>query len=73
MKKIQLLSTVLAAVSVLVLLPAGNSIQAKAAAKNYAVKYCTDEWRYMEGSTFDDDKASREVYYLQQDIKDGRE
>ena len=71
MKKIQLLSTVLAAVSVLVLLPAGNSIQAKAAAKNYAVKYCTDEWRYMEGSTFDDDKASREVYYLQQDIKDG--
>ncbi len=76
MKRLKALVTTLAAVALLATLPQGNTLKAEAAeAKNYAVKYCPDEgngeWRYQEGSTFDDSASDRELYYLLQDLKDG--
>lgn len=76
MKKIKAFASMLTAVAVLTLLPGGSALKADAAeAKNYAVKYCPDsnggEWRYQEGSSFDDSQTHREMYYLLQDLKDG--
>lgn len=76
MKKIKAFVTTLAAVALLALLPESSALTADAAeAKNYAVKFCPDdnggEWRYQEGSIFDDEKSDREIYYMLQDLKDG--
>lgn len=76
MKKIRVLVTMLTAAALLVLLPGGSTLKAEAAeAKNYAVKYCPDEgdgeWRYQEGSVFDEEEDDRELYYLLQDLKAG--
>lgn len=37
----------------------------------YYVKFIDNEWRFQTGSTWDDQGFHRELYYLQQDIKDG--
>lgn len=76
MKKIKALVTMLAAVALLALLPESSTLKADAAeAKNYAVKFCPNEnggdWRYQEGSTFDDEKSDRGIYYMLQDLKAG--
>lgn len=74
MKKFKALVTTMAVAAMLVLLPDATAATANAATpKNYAVKYCADEndWRYQEGSEFDDDEQARELYYLLQDLKDG--
>lgn len=76
MKKIKALVTTLAAVALLSAMPQTNTLKAEAAEpKNYAVNFCSDygegEWRYQEGSTFDEEKTHREIYYLQQDLKAG--
>lgn len=76
MKKMKALASMLAAAAVLTLLPGGGALKAEAAeAKNYAVKFCSDEgdngeWRYQEGSSFSDESSGREIYYLLQVLKD---
>ncbi len=74
MKKFKALVTTMAVAAMLVLLPDSAAITADAATpKNYAVKYSVDDgdWRYQEGSEFDEDTQARELYYLLQDLKDG--
>ena len=76
MKKLKALVTTLAAVALLSVLPQANALKSEAAEpKNYVVKYCPDEgegeWRYQEGSTFDEEAAHREIYYLQRELKAG--
>lgn len=74
MKKIRALVTTLAVAALLVLLPKSSAITADAAEpKNYAVQFMSsgEGWRYQEGSTFDESKTHREVYYLRQLLKDG--
>lgn len=74
MKKLKALVITLAVAALMVLLPEATSVTANAAeAKNYAVKYISNDsqWRYQEGSTFDESKYHREIYYLLQDLKDG--
>lgn len=74
MKKIRALVTTLAVAALLVLLPKSSAITADAAApKNYVVRYISseNEWRYQEGSTFNEENSHREIYYLRQSLKDG--
>lgn len=74
MKKAAKIASVLVLAAMLVLVPNANAFTAKAAEPvSYAVKFNPDkgEWR-MQANTnlFEEDKASREIYYLQQDIKE---
>lgn len=74
MKNLKALVTTMAAAAMLVLLPDATAMTADAAApKNYAIRYDADnnDWRYQEGSVFDEDEQERELYYLLQDLKDG--
>lgn len=74
-KKLKALVSLLTAAAVLALLPGGNALTAKAEeAKTYSVKYIgetVNEWRYVEGSTFDDNAYNREIYCLNLELKDG--
>lgn len=74
-KKIKMLVSMLAAAAMLVLLPGGSAMTAKAEANTYSLKYIggtINDWRFMPGSTFEDNVAHRETYYLTtQDLKDG--
>ena len=75
MKKVTKTAAVLVLAAMLALLPNANAFTAKAAEPvSYAVKFIPDkgEWR-MQANTnlFEDDKESREIYYLRQDIQEG--
>lgn len=66
--------SMLAAVAMLVLLPDAGAMKASAAEPvTYAVKYVegNQDWRYQVGSTFDEGKYHREIYYLLQSLKEG--
>lgn len=75
-KKMKLFLSTLAAAAMLVLLPGGNAMTAHAEeAKTYSLKYIggtVNDWRYVEGSTFEEGMYHRELYYLTLDqLKDG--
>lgn len=74
-KRIKSFVSILAAIAVLVMVPAGNVLPVKAAEPvTYSVKYIggsIDDWRFQPGTTFDDSAYYREIYYLNQDLKDG--
>lgn len=61
------------AMTVALLLAFQSSLTASAAGNTYIIHYNAEEeeWYYQAGSTWNDDIESRELYYLQQDIKDG--
>lgn len=66
--------SVLAAVAMLVLVPEAGAMKTSAAEPvTYAVKYVegNQDWRYQVGSTFDEGKYHRELYYLRQELKEG--
>lgn len=69
-----LVSTLMAAL-LLALLPGSSLLTAHAAeAKTYSVKFIggsINDWRYVEGNKFEDDAYHRELYYLNQELKDG--
>lgn len=69
-----LVSTLMAAL-LLALLPGSSLLTAHAAeAKTYSVRYFggdINDWRYVEGSTFDDNAYHRELYYLNLELKEG--
>lgn len=75
MKKTKTLISMLAAAAILFLLPYCNSLKASADEPvTYAVKYLPDEedWRYQaDTSTFNEENPHRELYYLQESLKDG--
>lgn len=76
MKKIKQLVSLLAAIAICVLLPGFNALTVSAEEPvTYYVKYIAgdtkSEWRYQVGSTWDDKGFHRELYYMNQDIKDG--
>ncbi len=75
MKRIKAFVSMLAAAALLVMLPQGAALKVSAAEPaTYAVKYFADknEWRFQSGSTFDESKENRELYYLLHDtLKDG--
>ena len=74
-KKLKALVSLLAAAAVLALLPGSNTLTAKAEeAKTYSVRFVggdINDWRYVEGNTFDDTAYHREIYYLNQVLKAG--
>lgn len=73
MKKLKKLVSLLAAIAICVLLPGFNTLTVSADGPvTYYVKLGNDgEWRYQASATWDDKAASREPYYMQQDIRDG--
>ncbi len=78
MKRIKTLLLMLAAAAFMILLPENVTLKAEAAeAKNYAVKFLPDqnngsgEWRWQEGSVFDEEKEHSQIYYLLKQLKDG--
>lgn len=76
MKKLKTLVSLLTAVAVCVLLPGFNTLTVSAEEPvTYYVKYIEgdtkSEWRYQVGATWDDKGVHRELYYMNQDIKDG--
>lgn len=74
MKKLKKLVSLLTAVAICVLLPNFSALTAHAEeGVTYYVKYLDSEeaWRFQTGSTWDDEGYHRELYYMNQDIKDG--
>lgn len=74
-KKIKLFVSMLAAAAMLVLLPGGNALTARAEANTYSLKYIggtVNDWRYVTGSTFEDGAYHRELGVLKSEfLKDG--
>lgn len=74
-KRFKALVSLLAAAAVLALLPGSNILTVKAEeAKTYSVKYIggeVNDWRYVPGSTFDDNAYNREIYCLNLELKAG--
>lgn len=74
MKKLTKIVSLLFAVAICVLLPDAAALTASAEEPvTYYVKYLADnnEWRFQLGSAWNDQGYHRELYYLNQDIKDG--
>lgn len=74
MKKLKKIISLLASAALLFMLPGAGTLTASAEEPvSYYVKYHTEdkEWRFQIGSAWDDQGAYRELYYMQQDIKDG--
>lgn len=74
-KSIKSIVSILAAIAVLVMVPAGNVLPVKAAEPvTYSIKYIggsVNDWRFQPGSTFDDGGYHWSIYLLNQDLKDG--
>lgn len=74
MKKLTKLVSLLTAVAICFLLPDFSALTAHAEeGVTYYVKYLEDEdaWRFQTGSSWDSKGVHRELYYMNQDIKDG--
>lgn len=74
MKKLKKFISLVAAAALLVMVPGGNVLTASAEEPAaYYVRYVAgdNEWRFQRGSSWDDNAEHRELYYMQQDIKDG--
>ncbi len=65
------LFAVFAVIAAVLLAPQGQLV-ASAAGNTYIVQADEDgDWNYQSGSVWDDTEEGRELYYLQQEIKDG--
>lgn len=74
MKKMKRFVSLLAAAALLAILPNANVLTVSAAEPaTYVITYDNDaqDWRYQAGSTWSEETETRELYYLQQSIKDG--
>lgn len=74
MRKLKNIVSLLAAAAMLFLAPFTKELQVSAAEPvTYSLKYVEDkgEWRYHVGAWDDNNSGHRELYYLQQSIKDG--
>mgnify|MGYP006976103130 CR=1 FL=1 len=72
MKKLKKFVALVTAVAICALLPGLGTLTVKAAEPvTYYVKDTSDGWRYQVGSTWKTDNNGRELYYMNQDIKDG--
>lgn len=71
MKKRKGILSLLAA-ALLVLLPGTNTLTAQAAEPTtYYIQSMDGEWRFQPSAQWDDSAVHRELYYMEQDIKDG--
>lgn len=73
-KKIKLFVSMLAAAAMLVLLPGGNTLTARAEANTYSIKYLvgSGDWRCVDGSTFGENQYHYSIEMLRsQKLKDG--
>lgn len=72
MKNVKKFFSLLAAAALLVMLPGSNALTASAAEPTtYYIREIDSEWRFQPNATWDDTAAHRELYYMEQDIKDG--
>lgn len=74
MRRFKKFVSLFAAAALLVLPPATNKLTVSAEEpRTYYLKYVESEseWRYQEGSPWDNTKQHRELYYMHQGIKDG--
>lgn len=73
MKKFKKLAVILSTIAAMVLLPMSSTMTVRAEEPvTYYLKYVDNEgWRFQVGSAWDSNLGRREIYYLQQDIKDG--
>lgn len=72
MKKLNKFISLFAAAALLVLLPGTNKLTAAAEEPTtYYIRSIDDEWRFQAGSAWDDTVAHRELYYMNEQIKDG--
>lgn len=74
MKKLKKIVAMVMATALCVLLPGINTLTVSAEEPvTYYVKYLVNDnqWRYMEGSTWNDSGFHRELYYMYEAIKDG--
>ncbi len=73
MKKFKKFVSLLTVATILVLLPTSKLTVSAEEAHTYYLKYVEteSEWRYQDGTPWDDSKQHRELYYLHQGIKDG--
>lgn len=74
MRKFKKFVSLVAAAALLVLLPATSKLTVSAEEpRTYYLKYVESEseWRYQDGTPWDDTKQHRELYYMHQGIKDG--
>lgn len=72
MKRLKKFVALFALAAVCFALPGVGSTTVKAAEPTtYVVNYKDGEWRFKQASTWSDSSQDRELYYLQQQIKDG--
>lgn len=74
MKKLKKMVSMLMVAALCALLPGANALTASAEEPvTYYVKYLANdsEWRYQEGSGWDENGFHRELYYMYEAIKDG--
>lgn len=72
MKKLKTFISLLAGAALLIMLPGSNTLTASAAEPTtYYITNVDNEWRFQPNSTWDDTAVHRELYYMQQDMKDG--
>ena len=72
MKKLNKFISLFAAAALLVLLPGTNKLTAAAEEPTtYYIRSIDDEWRFQAGSAWNDTVAHRELYYMNEQIKDG--
>lgn len=73
MKKLKKFLALTVATALCALLPNVNSLTAFAAPNTYIIKYIDGEsgWHFQPSNTWNDENEHRELYYMQQAIKDG--
>ena len=72
MKKLKKFISLVTAVAICTLLPGLGTLTVKAAEPvTYYVKDTSEGWRYQVGSSWNAEANGRELYYMNQDIKDG--
>lgn len=72
MKKLKnMLATLMAVVFVFVLYSGNTLVVSAAEPTTYCLNYINGEWRFLKGSTWDENGYNRELYYFNQDVKEG--
>lgn len=72
MKKLKKFVSLLAIAALLVLIPSQNALTASAAEPvTYYLRFIDGEWRQQQTAVWDDKAAHRELYYMNEAIKDG--
>lgn len=77
MKKLKKIVSLMTVIALCALLPGFNTltVQAEEGPNTFYIKYVSDsratDWRYVKASTWEDDTYHRELYYFNQEVKDG--